>query len=65
MVRLKRSKHPITGKRLGAMSIAPHWKTPELFEVKVPAEWGSNSIVITKKEARRLASALLKLSNQL
>lgn len=65
-MRVKRSKSP-SGKKPIAMDIEPYWKDISLIQIRVPnSGWnGYSSIEITKKEARRLASALLEYTKSM
>lgn len=49
------------------MDIEPYWKDISLIQIRVPnSGWnGYSSIEITKKEARRLASALLEYTKSM
>lgn len=62
-MKVKRSKNLKSGGRPDPISIQ-NWNG--LVEVSVPNIWGGrNSLEFTKKEARRLASALLKYTESM
>lgn len=67
---VKRSKDLISGAKLNPIIIQPYYVDPKnVLEIKVPRRFASgrgySSIEITKKEARRLASALLKYTESM
>lgn len=69
-MKVKRSKDFVSGAKLKPITIEPHYLEPKrVLRVEVPNRFmygtGSSSIAITKKEARRLASALLEFTKTL
>ena len=69
-MKVKRSKDLISGAKLEPMTIEPYYVDPKnIIQIKVPNRYsygrGYSSVAITKKEARRLASALLEFTKSL
>lgn len=69
-MKVKRSKDVVSGVKLKPMTIESYYIDPKNYlQVKVPNRFnyggGSSSIAISKKEARRLASALLKYTESM
>lgn len=69
-MKVKRSKDLVGGVKLEPITISSFYLDPEgSLEVKVPNRYaggrGYSSMAFTKKEARRLASALLKYTESM
>lgn len=69
-MKVKRSKDLISGAKLEPITIDPYYVDPKnVIQVRVPNRYSCGrayvSMVITKKEARRLASALLEYTKSM
>lgn len=65
-MQVKRSKDLVSGVKLRPISLEVWERDPKMVRISVPNRFstgrGTSSIELTKKEARRVASAILEMS---